>query len=122
MIAGISIGIGEGSGELEIGAAIEPLQALEADLPDPVGAQIASRDLGLVLDPLDDQLEVTGIDVALVGCADEPRAELRPVEALTLAASLHDPGGLGLTALEAGEPPPAPLAAAAAADRAAAFG
>jgi hypothetical protein len=122
VIAGIFVGIGEGPGELEVGASIEPLQALEAELTDPVGAQVASRDLGLVLDPVDDQLELAGIDVALVRCADEPGAELRPIEALALAAPLHHPGGLVLAALEAGEAPPALLAAAAAADRASALG
>jgi hypothetical protein len=122
VIAGVFIGIGESPGELEVGASIEPLEALEAELSDPAGAQIATGDLGLVLDPIDDQLEVAGIDVALVRRADEPGAELRPIEALAAAAALNDPGGLVLAALEAGEAPPAALTAPAAADRAAAFG
>jgi hypothetical protein len=101
---------------------VEPAETVEADLADSLGAQLAAGAAALVLYPVDDQLEVARIDVALVGGADQTSAELRPVEWLALAAPLDHLERLGLAALEAGESPPALAALAAAANGGAALG
>jgi hypothetical protein len=92
---------------------IQPAQTLEAQLADPLGAELASGAAAFVLYPVDDQIEIARIDVALVGGADQAPAKLRPVEGLVLAAPLDHLERLGLAALEAGEAPPALAALAA---------
>ena len=69
---------------------VELAQALEAELADPLRAELAAAGLDRQLDPVDDRLDVVGADRALVGRAQQRRAQLRPVEALALAVALAD--------------------------------
>src|SRR5919204_2158905 len=107
---------GQGPEELQVGAVVERLELVQAELADPLGLQrtgIRRRDL----DPVDDRLDVDGGDRPLVGGGEQGAAELRAIEALALAASLAHVRRFRLAPLERGEAPPAGGASPAAADR-----
>src|SRR5918995_2447255 len=72
-------GVRESSRKLQVGTAIEPGEALEAELPDSLGRDLA-HPLRLGLDALHDRLELARVDVPLVGGANQAAAELLAVE------------------------------------------
>jgi hypothetical protein len=121
-IAGTFGLIRKGPGELEVRTVIEPLESVEAELADPLGAEFSAGGVRLLFDPVDDQLQLTRIDVALVRGPRKRTGELRPVEGLTLSVPLQYPSRLGLATLEAGEAAAALSALAAPANRGAVLG
>ena len=96
---------------------VEPAQPLEAELGNPLGAELASRLPRLGLDPLDDRLEVARIDVALVGGADQAAKELGSIEWLPVAVALDHFECLGNCPLIGGEAMATATALTAAPDR-----
>jgi hypothetical protein len=92
---------------------VESAEAFEAELADPLGWQLP-RHSQLLLDPIDDQLEIARVDVALVGGADQRASQLRAIEGLALPTSLDHRQRLRLAPLIGGEAmaaaraPPAP--------------
>jgi hypothetical protein len=95
-------GVRESSRKLQIGAAIEPGEALEAELPDSLGRDLA-HPLRLGLDPLHDRLQLARVDVPLVGGANQAGAELVAVEGAAPAIPLDHLERVGDGALIGGE-------------------
>src|SRR5919201_2163722 len=107
---------------LQIGAAVERPEALQAELADARRAQLAAGALELGLDPAGEHIQLGAGNRALMGGAGERAPKLHGLEPLALAASLPHPQALGDDPLVGGEPPPTGVAGAPAADRRATVG
>jgi hypothetical protein len=112
----------ESSRKLQIGAVVELPQSLEAELDDPLGAQLAALAMCGLFDSGDEGLESAGIEVPLVSRADQRAEELVAVEGLAVAIALDHHGRLRDRALEGREAVAALRALAAAAKGGAAIG
>src|SRR5206468_9349305 len=72
-------GIRKSSRKLQIGAAVEFLQAIQAELGDPRRGELSAPVPELLLDTINDEGEAPGIHVALVCCSGEAPQELAPI-------------------------------------------
>ena len=114
--------IRESSRKLQIGAAIELPQSLEAELADPLRLDLALSAQCGFLDPVGDRLQLARIHVALVGSAHQTAEQLLAVERLTLSVPLDHDDLIGDGPLEGGEAVAAAGALAAAAKSGAVLG
>src|SRR5918999_701200 len=107
---------GQRAGELQVRAAVELGEPLEAQLGDPRRLELAAAGLDRNLDPVHQRFDVLGRHRALVRRPQQRGAQLGAVEALAPAIALADEDGLPLAALVGGEPVAAGGAAAPPAD------
>jgi hemolysin III len=112
----------ERAGELQVRAPVEVAEALEAELADTFRGELAPRRGDRKLDPLDQALDVARRDRALVGCPDQRRPQLGPVERLADAIALADIQTRPLEPLVGGVAAPTRRAFPAAADSGAVLG
>src|SRR3954453_20249708 len=92
-------GIRQSSRKLQIGPAVELAEPVEAELADAGRAQLSPRVADLSFNPIDEDSELPGIELALVGGAVEAAQELVPVEGLAGAVALEHREGIGDGAL-----------------------
>jgi hypothetical protein len=114
-------GVRESSRKLQVGAAIEPSETLEAELADSLGRDLA-HPLRFGLDAFHDRLELSRVDVPLVGSTNQAAAELVAVEGSAPAIPLDHHERVGNGALIGGEAVAARRALPAAPQRGAALG
>jgi hypothetical protein len=101
------MGVRESSRKLEIGAAVQLSQAVQAELADAGCTQLSALLAELLLDDFDDEGEATRVHVALVGGSGQAAKELLPIEGLAGAVPLDHLEDLRNGALIGGEAMPA---------------
>jgi hypothetical protein len=109
-------GVRQSSRKLQIGAAVEFLQAIEAELADPSRRQLAAGLADLPFNTVNEEAELPRVELPLVGGSVERAEELVAVEGLMGAVALDHDEGLGNRALVGGEAVSARRALAAPAD------
>src|SRR4051794_19850170 len=105
----------QSSRKLQIGAVVEFLQPVEAELGDPCGLKLAAGVADLPLHNIGNEGEAAGIDVALVAGPVEAAEQLLAIEGLAMAVPVDDDERLWDRPLVGGEAVAAGRALAAAA-------
>src|SRR3954447_9223969 len=93
----------QSSRKLQIGPAIDLLQSVETELADPGGGQLAAGVPELPFDPVDEEPELSRVELAFVGGAVEAPEQLLAVERLAMAVALDHPQRLRDRPLVGGE-------------------
>jgi len=96
-------GVRESSRKLQIGAAVEFLQAVETEPADPLGRELAAVVTHLTFNTVNEEAELAGIQLPLVGGSVETAEQLLAVEGLAAAVALDHFEGLRNGALVGGE-------------------